>query len=123
MITPMNLSQILPIHMSVDLGRRDVDVTKHLLDRAQVGTPFQQVGGEGMPEGMRGDVLGDADKVSSGGEETLLHYHFADGTTPHGKAVHAKAVRTAAVVPSSRFDVILVSEHPGRPLRAGHRSV
>ena len=32
----MNLSQILPIDVSVDLGRRDVDVTKHLLDRAEI---------------------------------------------------------------------------------------
>ena len=31
-------------------------------------------------------------------------------------------MRTAAVLPS-RFDVILVSSHPGCPLRAGYRSV
>jgi hypothetical protein len=31
-------------------------------------------------------------------------------------------MRTTAVLPS-RFDVILVSPHPGCPLRAGYRSV
>ncbi|SMC76813.1 hypothetical protein SAMN05660733_01543 [Lentzea albidocapillata] len=33
------------------------------------------------------------------------------------------AVRTAAIVLPSRFDVILVSSYPGRLLRAGRRTV
>jgi hypothetical protein len=49
MITPMNLSKILPVHMGIDLGRRDVHVTEHFLDRAQIGPSLQEMRGEGMP--------------------------------------------------------------------------
>ena len=34
-------------------------MAEHLLHRAEVGTAFHQVGGEGMPERMRADLGGD----------------------------------------------------------------
>src|SRR5688572_27921645 len=74
MITPMNLSQVLPIDVSVDLGRRDVDVTEHLLYRAQVGAPLQQVSRERVTQGVWGDVLGDPD---------ALHVASQDLPRPH----------------------------------------
>src|SRR5687767_14729533 len=50
MITPVYLPQILSVHVGIDLCRRDVSMSQHLLDRAQIGAAFQQVRGEGMPQ-------------------------------------------------------------------------
>jgi len=44
-------------HMSVDHGCFDVFVTEQFLDCANVVAVFQQVGGEGMTEGVRGDAF------------------------------------------------------------------
>src|SRR6476661_8380875 len=60
MITPMDLSQILPIHVGVDLRGGDVHMPKHLLDRAEIGPPFQEVGGEGMSQRVGAHVPRDA---------------------------------------------------------------
>jgi hypothetical protein len=34
-------SQILPVHVGVDLGGREIGVPEHLLNRPEVGTAFQ----------------------------------------------------------------------------------
>src|SRR5687768_14067908 len=57
MILPVDAPQVLAIHMGVDLRGGDVGVTEHLLNGAQVGAPFEQMGGEGVPERMWRDVL------------------------------------------------------------------
>ena len=44
----------------VYLGGRDVRVAQHLLDGTQVRTVLQQVGGEGVAQGVGRDVLLDA---------------------------------------------------------------
>ena len=44
-------------HVRVDLGRRDVRVAEHLLDRADVGTILHQVRGERMPQRVRRNAL------------------------------------------------------------------
>src|SRR3954469_9398666 len=54
---PVHLPQVLPIHVRVDLRRRDVDVPKHLLYRPEIGTPLEQVRGERVPQRMRRHVL------------------------------------------------------------------
>src|SRR3954471_24165668 len=41
------------LYPSVDLGRRDAGVTQHLLDRPQVRTALEEMGGEGMTQGVR----------------------------------------------------------------------
>ena len=46
----VNRAEILTIDVGIDLCRRDVDVTEHFLHRAQIGTAFEQVRGERMPE-------------------------------------------------------------------------
>src|SRR5690349_15608968 len=60
MITPMHLSQILPVDVGVDLGRRDVYVAEHLLDRTKVGAALEEMRGEGVSQGVRRDMLRDA---------------------------------------------------------------
>src|SRR5438034_3281555 len=59
MIAPMHLSQILSVDVCVDLCRGDVRVTEHLLNRAQVSAPLQQMGGERMSQRVRRDVFRD----------------------------------------------------------------
>ena len=60
MILFVHLAQILAIDVRVNLGRGNIDVPEHFLDRAQVGAALQQMCGEGMAEGMRRHVLRDA---------------------------------------------------------------
>ena len=48
------------IDVGVDLGREDGFVAEHLLDDPQVGPAFDQVGGEGMTESVRRNLLVDA---------------------------------------------------------------
>ena len=47
-------------HVRVDLGGGEIGVAEHLLDGAQVGASLEQVGGERVPEGVGGDVVGQA---------------------------------------------------------------
>src|SRR4051812_22010843 len=54
----VHTSKVLAVHMRVDLGRRDVRVSEHFLNRSKVRAALQQVRRERMPERMRGDVLG-----------------------------------------------------------------
>ena len=45
--------------VGVDLGGGDVGVAEHGLDGADVGAVHEEVGGEAVAEGVRGDVFGD----------------------------------------------------------------
>ena len=56
----VNTAQVFPINMRIDLGGRDVDVAEHLLDRTEVRPTLEQVRGEGMPQRMRRNRLGDS---------------------------------------------------------------
>src|SRR3954453_6903382 len=57
MITPMDLPKILPVHVSVDLCGGDIDVTKHFLDRPEVGAALQQMRREAVSKGVWGHIL------------------------------------------------------------------
>lgn len=46
--------------VGVDLGGGDVGVAEEALDGADVGAVHEEVSGEGVSEGVRGDVFGDA---------------------------------------------------------------
>ena len=50
------LLETLNVQVRIDLRRRQAGMPEHLLNRAQVGTPHQQVGREAMPEGMGRDA-------------------------------------------------------------------
>ena len=43
--------------MGVDLGGREVSVPEQFLNDAQVGAVIEQVGGEGVAEGVGGDLM------------------------------------------------------------------
>jgi hypothetical protein len=45
-------NQPLLVHMGVNLGGGDVGMTEQLLDDTQVGSAFEQVGGEGVAKRM-----------------------------------------------------------------------
>ena len=51
--------------VGVDLGRRDVGVAEHLLDRAQVAAAGEQVGGEAVAERVRAHPVAEADRLGA----------------------------------------------------------
>ena len=53
MIGLMDAQQPGGLHVRVDLGGVDGRVAKQNLNGAQIGAAFQQMCGEGMPEGVR----------------------------------------------------------------------
>ena len=58
-------------HVGVDLGGRRIIKTKHRLNRAQVGTIHQQVGGERVAQGVGSDMLSDAGCLSIFADDSL----------------------------------------------------
>ena len=56
----VDVLQVVLHHMGVDLGGGDVRVAQHLLDGAEVRAVFQQMDGEGVAQGVGGDILLDA---------------------------------------------------------------
>ena len=42
----------LPGHVGIDLGSRQALVAEELLDHAKVGSPFDEVGGEGVAQSV-----------------------------------------------------------------------
>ena len=56
----VNLLQPLPDDVGINLGRRDLGVPQHHLDRPQVGSPLEEMGREGMPQDVRRNVLSNA---------------------------------------------------------------
>ena len=61
-------------HVGIDHRGRHVAVAQQLLDRPDVGTVLQQMGGEGVAEGVAAGALGDARTAYRG-----LHRALQDG--------------------------------------------
>src|SRR4249919_1962341 len=55
----VRVAQAGRIDASVDLRGRDRGVAEQLLDRAQVGAALEQVRGEAVSQGVRGDATGE----------------------------------------------------------------
>ncbi len=55
----VDIQQMARIDMSVLLGRREAGVAQKLLDRSQVCSPLQEMGGEAVAERVRTDPPGD----------------------------------------------------------------
>ena len=49
-------AHVLHLHLDVHLGGGDVGVAEHLLDGVDVGAVLDEMGSEGMTEGVRGYV-------------------------------------------------------------------
>ena len=59
MAFPVHLLQVRELDLRVDLRGLHRGMAQKLLDVPQISLPLQQVGGAGVPEAVRGDVLGD----------------------------------------------------------------
>lgn len=64
------MASLVP-HVGLNHGRADIFVSHQFLNRADVVSGFQQVSGEGMPEGMAADML-DHSGFSNGLLDRLL---------------------------------------------------
>ena len=53
------LPEEFAVEVGIDLCGGDALVAEHFLDGAKVGAAFDEVGGEGMAESVRGNVLAD----------------------------------------------------------------
>lgn len=53
-------AEVFGFDVSINLGGADVCVAEHFLDGAEVSAVMEEVGGEGVAEEVREDVLGDA---------------------------------------------------------------
>ena len=47
----------IPVQVGINLGGGDTDVPQKFLHCAEIGAPFQQMGGEGMPQSVRTYLL------------------------------------------------------------------
>ena len=45
------------VQVGVDLSRGNISMAQHTLDAAKVGPPLDEVGGKGMPQGMRANLF------------------------------------------------------------------
>ena len=60
MVSCVELAEPFARHVRVDLGGRYVAVPEQHLHHPKVGAVIQQVGGEGVAQGMGGDRFGDS---------------------------------------------------------------
>lgn len=51
------LPQKLPVYMRINLGSGNLLMPQHILDGPEISSPFQQMCGKGMAEGMRAHIL------------------------------------------------------------------
>ena len=87
-------------HVGVDHGRADVVVTEQHLDRADVGSGFEQVRGEAVAEGVTGGAAVDA-RGDHGGAQRLLHGAFVQVMQHEapGLGIDARSRRGEDVLP------------------------
>ena len=79
----------LGVYVGVDFCSEDTFVAEHFLDYAEVGAVFYQMGGEGVAEGVWGDVF-----VNAGKHGAVFH-HVKDGNAAKG---FAEAVQEGVVL-------------------------
>lgn len=70
----VNFAEVGVGDMSINLSGADVTMAEHGLNGAQIGAVHQEVGGEGMTEGMGSDMLSDT------GEASVFFNDAFDGT-------------------------------------------
>ena len=52
----MSRFEVGPVHVGVDLGGRDIGMSKQLLDDAKVGSAAEKMGGEAVAEKVGIDI-------------------------------------------------------------------
>ena len=68
----MHRYQIFFIDLSINLGGGDAGMSQKLLNRSQIGAPFDHMGGKTVAESMRADFFGDS------GFQGVFLDHFPD---------------------------------------------
>lgn len=84
--------------MGVNLSGANVGVAEHGLDRADVGTVHEEIGGEAVAESMRGDMFGDAGRAGVFFDNTFNRA----GSEPAKVARGINGALTATVVEKKR---------------------
>lgn len=56
----MGLDEVLLVQVGIDLSGRDVGVTQELLNDSEVGSAFEEVGGEGVAQEVGIDFVGES---------------------------------------------------------------
>ena len=92
------------VEMGIDLGSRDAFMAEHFLDGAEVGAAFYEVSGKGMPEGMRGNIFGDAGLTDQVFQEEEDH----DPREPATAAVEEKDIFMTRLDRNVDADFLLV---------------
>ena len=57
MISPVNFPEVFMGYQGVDLSGGNIRMTQHGLNGSEVGPAFQQMGGKGMPQGVRRNLF------------------------------------------------------------------
>src|SRR5215472_16840168 len=91
MIRAMDLAQMGPGQVRIKLGGGNITMPQHLLYCPQIRAPFEQVGGEAMPQCMRADPGQPliARRPSLECLEEALTCHRAPQTSDKGSRVRA----------------------------------
>ena len=76
--------------VSIDLSSADIGMAEERLDGTKVGAVHEQVGGERMAKGVRGNMLGNASKASVFFDDAL--------DTPRGEAAEITILRSSALI-------------------------
>src|SRR5688572_26271490 len=76
----MNVLQILPIHVRIDLGRSNVCVSEHFLNGSEIGAAFEQVRSKRMAERVWCDPFLQARSINVFAQD-LPHTHACEWTT------------------------------------------
>ena len=66
-----NFAQPFGLYMGIDLGRRDIRMTQHLLHRAKIGASFQQMAGETVAQHMGRN----SGRIKSGFARQAFEFH------------------------------------------------
>jgi hypothetical protein len=98
-----------PVHVAVDLRRREGAVPEQLLDRAQVGAALEQVGREGMPEPVRvrdqAPERARVEPTAAGREEDRV----GGAARQRGAAVTQVAGEAVSRLLAERYDALLAA--------------
>ena len=100
MTSQNRLSEHLFVNFSINFCRRNLFVSKHHLDRSEVGSALQQMSGESMAEGMRTDLF-----AYPGFCTIALHY-----VEHHNAAQFTTKAIEEDIIFEAVFDINLISE-------------